>query len=270
MSIIEYKIPLIVNSDPRAGALNVGDNGASFEIELEQPLYIPREALQCYITVQNFTFWYTFYNITAENNVMDVSYFDGILLVQSTLTIDPGLYDLDHLNVEIQRKLAASPLPSDLFVLQPSTSDQKTVIRFNYTGVQVDFTVGNSIGPLLGFNSRLVPLAQTVSAEQYEKSDNQAQFNNVNYVLLHSDLISKGIRVNDKYNQTIAQALLTSAPGSQVVSEPQHLPEIPSNELIGEERSTIRFWITDENDLRLDTSGETWSARMIIHYSMKV
>jgi hypothetical protein len=270
MSLIEYKLPIIVNSDPESGAVNISDDGSSFEIELEQPIYVPRESMNCYITVQNFTFWFTFYNVDETNNKFDITYFDGILFVTQSITIDPGLYDMDHLNQEIVRQISKTAIPTDVIQLQPSTSDQKSVIRFNYTDTQIDFNVANSLGPILGFDLRDVPLAPTTTNEQYEKSDSQASFNAVNYVLLHSDLISKGIRVNDKYNQTIAQALLTAEAGKQVISEPQHIPEIPSNELRGEERTTFRFWITDENDVRLNTRGETYSARLVIHYTMKV
>jgi len=270
MTAIEFKIPYIFNSSAESGAKNISSDGSTFEVELEQPIIIPRDAINCYIKCQNATCWYVFYNIDETNNRIRFTYDDGITIEDETLTIDPGLYDVDHLNAEITRKLSETNMPNDLILLIPSTADQKIVIQFNFTGVQIDLTISNSIREILGFDSRLVPLAPTVSSEQYEKGDRIAEFNNLDYVLLHSDLVSRGIRVNNTYDQTIAQILIDVPAGSQIISAPFNPPEIPSNELIGEKRKTIRFYLTDQDNNFLNTRNETFSCRLVIHYTMKV
>lgn len=272
MNWIEYKLPFIFSSSEAAGATNLNSNKSSFEVNLERPIIIPRESKNCYITVQNATAWWNVFNIQAGvNDQLAVEYFDGVLTVNHTLTLDPGLYDLDHLNTEIERELVGVLLPGNLFFFTPDQATQKVVIQFNYTGVQLDFSAVRNFSILLGFDERLVPLGgQTTTAPQYEKGDNIAEFNTVNYLLIHSDLVSRGIRVNDIYNNTIAQILIDQPPGSQLIETPFNPPEIPANELIGEKRRNLRFWITDDNYNDIDTQGEIFSVRLIIHYSLPI
>lgn len=268
---IEYKLPFIFNSSIQAGAVNKNSLGSSFQVELEQPLVVPREAKNCYITVQNSTAWWNMFNVVQGiNDRIDVEYFNGTTTVNHTLTIEPGLYDLDHLSEELGRELYAHSMPYDLFTLVPDQSTQKTVIQFNYSGVQLDLSITRNFAELLGFEERDVPFAGQTAGVQYEKSDNVAHFNSIDYLLLHSDIVSRGIRINEKYQNVISQILINVPPGSQIIDSPFNPPEIPAPELIGEKRMTIRFWITDQNNQLVDTQGEDFSCRLIVHYSMEM
>jgi hypothetical protein len=113
-----------------------------------------------------------------------------------------------------------------------------------------------------------VPAIQTTGV-QYERSDQVASFNPVEFFLLHSSLVSTGLRINNVYNNTIAQVLIDVPPGSQIVSAPFNIPEIPAPELAGSDRKNIRFWLTDNNNNLVNTRSEFFSLRLIIHYSLK-
>jgi hypothetical protein len=93
-----------------------------------------------------------------------------------------------------------------------------------------------------------------------------AQFNQVNYFLIHSDLTNKGIRFNNKYNQSLGQVLINVAPGSQIVSTPFNPAKVAASELGGSVRTLLRFWLTDDKDRRVETNNEYWSARIVITY----
>ena len=267
---IEYKLPFIFSSSASSGAQNISPDGSSFEVLLDRPLVVPRMAKNCYITVQNATAWWNIFNIELNiNDQLDVEYFDGILTLNVTITVEPGLYDLEHLSAEMGRELLAAGIPQDLFVLVPDQATQKSVIQFNYSGVQLDFDIARNFAAILGFNERLVPLAGQTTGVQFEKSDNIANFNTIDYLLIHSDLVSRGIRINDKYTNVIAQLLIDVPPGSQIVSRPFNPPEIPADELIGEKRKNIRFYLTDQDNKLVNTEGELFSCRLIIHYSLK-
>lgn len=273
---IEYKVPFIFSSSAEAGATNISADGSSFEVVLDRPLVVPRKAQNVFITVQAASAWWNEFNIKqGVNDQLDVTYHDGILQTTQTITLEPGLYDLDHLSEEIGRELVAVGYPQDLFVLIPNEASQKVVIQFNYgaapVGVQLDFTVARNFAELIGFDERLVPLGGlTTTNPQFETSDNVAQLNQVDYLLIHSDLVSRGIRINDRYQNIIAQLLINVAPGSQIIDSPFNPPEIPCQELAGESRKNIRFWITDNNNRLLDTKGELFGVRLIIHYYMKM
>ncbi len=270
-SYIEYKLPFIFSSSAASGAQNISPDGSSFEVLLDRPIVIPRESKNCYITVQNATAWWNIFNVKLNiNDQLDVEYFDGVLTVNITITIEPGLYDLDHLSAEIGRELLAGNVPQDLFILTPDQATQKSVIQFNYSGVQLDFSIARNFANLLGFDERLVPLGGQTTGVQFEKSDNIANFNEIDYLLIHSDLVSRGIKINNRYTNTIAQLLIDVAPASQIVSRPFNPPEIPANELIGEKRKNLRFYLTDQDNNLVDTNGELFSVRLIIHYSLKM
>ena len=83
---------------------------------------------------------------------------------------------------------------------------------------------------------------------------------------MHTDLTNTGIRVNDKFTQTIAQIAIDVAPGSQITYAPYHIPSISINELIGAKKNIIRMWLTDDQNNRVNTGGEDWSARIVIKY----
>ena len=268
---IEYKLPFIFSSSAAAGAQNISQNGSSFEVNLDRPIIVPRHAKNCYITVQNATAWWNMFNVEAGvNDQLDVEYFDGVLTVNISIFLESGLYDLEHLSTEIGRELVAGGVPQDLFILTPDQETQKSVIQFNYSGVQLNFNIARNFAALLGFNERLVPLGGQTTGVQFEKSDNVANFNTIDSLLIHSDLVSRGIRINDKYQNIIVQLLIDVAPGSQIIERPFNPPEIPADELIGEKRKNIRFYLTDQDSNPVNTQGEIFSCRLVIHYSIKI
>lgn len=271
---IEYQIPFIVSSSSASGASNIRSDGSTFEINLETPLIIPNEAKYVQVHVQSATVWFNTYNILAGvNDQFKLSYDDGVLAVDYNLTIEAGIYDLDHLSAAIQRELNDAGGESSWISLTGDSSTQKTVIQFNETattgGLRIDFTIANTFREVLGFDSRLVPLAGDTTGQEYEYGDDVAQFSPLEYYLLHSDLVSKGIRINNIYSQTIAQILISNvSAGSQIVYEPQNVPKINAMELRNQKRRQIKFWLTDDADNLVDTHSEVWSARIIISYYM--
>ena len=184
-----------------------------------------------------------------------------------TITIPQGLYDLSGINSAIQRELenaGAQIDPNPLITLTPDEPTQKVEMRFNYTTVEVDFTQPDTPRDLLGFaNAVYGPYG---GAPINILAPNIAAFNQVNYFLIHSDLTNKGIRFNNNYNQTIGQVLIDVSPGSQIVSRPFNPARIPVPELGGAKRTNIRMWLTDDDDRRVNTNGEYWTARLVIRY----
>lgn len=269
---MEFKIPFIVNSNSTAGARNRSSDGSSFEIFLDEALIVPPDAFNVFLIVQEAQVWNNVYNIQqGVNDKIRVVYDDGVLTTDNLLTIEPGLYDLAHLNQAVRRELANNGLDSNLLSLIADTASGKVVFQFNATGIQVDVSVPNNFSQVLGFDERLIPLAgPTTSEEEYVIGDRVAQFNNLEYFLIHSDLVSRGLRTNSIYNQSIAQIPITAPPGSLIVSEPRNPPQIPCNELIGTKRKLIRFFLTDDKNNLIDTNGEDWSARFVLHYTLPI
>lgn len=360
------EITMIVSSDPQNGAVNRSSDGSYFEIQLQDGLSLPNEALNPTLSVEEATVWWTIPNIiTGQNdkmyitgegalpqvigkidlgfpapssysltvvsaNVSTLSLLNGaggmplgvfvvgdkfrpnsglssgieytITVINSDLatsksytvsgllegnipsntgdfsrirtgvlnnyvvTIPQGLYDLNGINQAILRGLenaGAKINPSPLITLTPDEPTSRVELRINYNNVVVNFTYADTPRDILGFNSSVLgpyPNAITILAP------NTAAFNQVNYLLIHSDLTNKGIRFNNNYNQTVAQVLIDVSPGSQIVSRPYNPPRVAVPELINAKRNNIRMWLTDDNDRRVNTNGEYWTARIVIRY----
>lgn len=273
--MIPEETSLLVSSDPQQGAINRSADGSEFEIQLDQAINIPKDALNVNVSVEEATVWWTVPNIIMGEN--DTFYIFGddnqaIPVPQLfTVIIPQGLYDLTGLNNSLQSGLEAlgartndgvNPLP--LVSLSPDNATQKVLLRFNYANVTVDFTPANAPKTILGFDSLLYgPYA---GAPLNILAPNVAQFNTVNYFLIASDLVQKGIRFNNRYNQVITQVLINVAPGSQIVSTPFNPAQTDANELAGAKRTNLRFRLTDERLRPVNTNGEFWSARIVIRY----
>ena len=266
---ITEEINMIISSDPIRGASNISADGSSFEIDLDDGgITIPKTAEGAHLQVDEATAWWTIPNIITGVN--DKLYITGPnasdVYVNFEINIPQGLYDLSGLNQAILRELEIAgakidPLP--LITLLPDEPTQKVEIRLEYPNTVVDFLPNDTFRDILGFNAALVgPFlgAQTILG------DNVAKFNTIDSLLLHSDLTTRGLRLNNQYDQTIAQILIDVSPGSQIVSRPFNPARINVDELKGQQRKKIRFWLTDQNNNLVNTTGEYFTARLVIKY----
>ncbi len=266
---IPEEISMLVSSDPEAGATNVSSDGSYFEVQLQDGLKIPSDALNVNIEVEEASVWWVVPNIiTGQNDKMYITAPDTADVVQNyVITIPQGLYDLSGLNQAVLRELenaGAKIDPDPVITMTPDEATQKVEIRFNYSTVSIDFTQSDTFREILGFDSQIY--GTYPSAPINVLAPNVAQFNQVNYFLLHSDLTNKGIRFNNNYNQTISQILIDVPPGSQIVSKPFNPAKISAPELAGTNRTNLRFWLTDDSNRRVNTNGEYFTARIVIHY----
>ena len=264
---VPQEISMIVSSDPVNGSTNVSSDGSYFEVQLQDSIKIPKDALNVNIAVEEATVWWTVPNIiTGENDKLYITGPDTSDVVTNyVITIPQGLYDLAGINEAIFRELESAGAkvdPEPLIILSPDEATQKVELRFNYATVVIDFTPNDTPREILGFDSAVY----SPVPDNPLLAPRVASFNRVNFFLIHSDLTNTGIRFNNNYNQTIGQVLIDVAPGSQIVSKPFNPARINADELAGTSRTNLRFWLTDDEDRRVNTNGEYWSARIVIHW----
>jgi hypothetical protein len=71
--LVPEEINFLVTSDPSQGAKNVTTNGSRFYVKLEEPIEVPKDALNATLTVEESTVWWTVPNIiTGENDKLYV------------------------------------------------------------------------------------------------------------------------------------------------------------------------------------------------------
>lgn len=271
--LIPQEISFLVTSDPLQGAVNKSSDGSEFEIQFDDALIIPSDAVSVSVCCEEATVWWTVPNIITDNNNMFYIYGNSALGVPTlyTISIAQGLYDLNALNASLLNGLESSGAKQmngnvyqPLISLSADNATQKVLIRFNYPNVYIDFTQANTSREILGFNSAIYgPYALT---PQNIIAPNVASFNTVNYFLIASDLVQKGIRFNNRYNQIISQVLINVSPGSQIVNTPFNPPRVQAQELAGARRTNLRFRLSDDRLRPVNTNGEYWTARIVIRY----
>ena len=264
MSIIT-EIPIIATSSTLAGAQNVNDLGSSFDIFLDEPIEIPRDAHNCHINVTESTVWWTTPNISATigNNQFYFKY-NGFVYQE---TIPNGLYSVSDLSNALDRIIQTITTVSGAVTLTSDNATQKVELTINVADFQIDFTQSDTCRDILGFNSQLIPTPDPTTGVYSVLADNIAEFNSIDYYLLHSDLVSKGIRVNDKFTQTISKISIDKEPGSQIIAKDFNPLYVDADHLKGTSIGRIKFWLTDQDDNLVDTNGELFSCTLTIKYT---
>ena len=263
MNVVE--IGLIASSNPENGAVKISSGGDQFSVFYNNPINIPganHGFNYVDIAAQATTLWYNFPNITSENNNFRIT----IGVTVFNVTIAEGLYTLDDLNESIDREIESLGGDTTVYQFQADTPTDKVNIFLAGTvgtPVQIDFTIANSIRTILGFDSQLVPPAPATT-DYNQLGDSIANFNQINSVLVHTDLVDSGIRIGSSFNSALQQVYLTTAPNFQQISEPFNLQWVAADALRGKTRTEARFWITDEQNRPLNTRGEFWDVNFVI------
>lgn len=269
MSVVyEKEQSYFFSSDPNVGASQVMANGSKFSVALNNPILIPKGAIECSMSVNSAAIWYVNPNVSLElkNNTFRFTTTSAPAGTY-TFTFPNGLYSLQELNSTISNNLINIGLPSNLFVLSGDNATQKTIITFLTSGDSIDFTVANSIRGVLGFNSA-VYTAPSANYNLY--SPNSAAFNADNSYLIASDLVSVGIPLNNQSFQILVNIPIQQgdAPGTQILYAPTNPVWFECKEIVGHPKQFIRFWLTNQSFVPVDTVGETWDFTVVIKWKL--
>jgi len=114
-ALLTQSIPIIVNSDPTAGAENVSADGSSFQITLHDPIMIPRSAVDCKASVTQASIWNTSFNIAAAYSNNQFEFTTSVAPAGTyTWTIPDGLYSVAGLNGYLSAQFVNTGLPANL------------------------------------------------------------------------------------------------------------------------------------------------------------
>jgi hypothetical protein len=264
--IVDKQLCYTFSSNTSTGATNIQNNGASFSVALNSPIYIPKGTVDCTVEVLQAAVWNVSPNISADfgNNRLRFGYNE----VGYTFVIPDGLYSLTDLNATISRLFANAGLPSNLFLLSGDQSTQKTVITFTFAGVQIDFDITDSIRTVLGFDARLSPLAGNSTAGQSDFSDNTAVFNRINSFFVRSSMVNNGLPLNNVGSGIIAAIPITASPGSQINYAPNIPIPVDASNLPGTTLQSISFDLLDQDLRYVNTVGEDWSITLSIKFKI--
>jgi len=246
------EIDIFVSSNTSQGALNVSPDGSQFTVNFSNPIKVTGTG--CMFSIKKSTVWFVTPNII--NGVNSKLYFN-YAATDYIIDLDTGLYDYSGLRNAIAVALGNIPLATDLFVLTSDEATQKTGFIFTGT-VIIDFTQTDTFRDVLGWNS------VTVSgiAGQTKYANNIANFNTIDSFQVHSDIVSGGLSNNGFYSNIvhIINIPLGTNVGSQIVDTPFNPTKIDCSTLDNKTLTAVKFWITDQNNVSINTRGEIWSA----------
>ena len=282
--LIDNEMSMIVNSNPADGAANGSVDGSLFQVNLEDGgIRVPRDAVNVSVSVESASVWFSTPNIISadsldgrlkKNNVLYINALNtSSVATNYVVALEDGLYDLTALNEKIFNTLKNTTIKyttNSPIVFDADSATGKIFAIFNEPSVTINFVPADTFRDILGFASGTItsPAGSSPTTPKTVDAPNVARFNTLTSYLIHSDIVQNGIRFNNSYNQTLTDVLIgDTAPYEQINSTPFNPPRINANELRGIGRNNITFWLTDQDNNRINTNGEYWSFRMVIRYN---
>ena len=259
-------ISIVGSSLTSNGALNISANNDAFSMDFKDPIRIPHTAKNLTLTVQEVSLFNSVPNIVEGVNDKFCITCPSTLDVSTayTLTVPEGLYDYNTLSTEIIELLetaGAKISPDPVISITANEATSRIEITPNYAGVFIDMTQPQTFGAVIGSDNILFGADAGVKISM----PNRAQFNSVDFFLLRSDLVSKGVRVNGEYSNIICKIPVSAYPNAQIIYEPLNPDSIDTNNRIGSLIQHIRFWVTDHAGDTI-VMPEEWSFRLQLTY----
>jgi hypothetical protein len=257
-----------------SGSTKSNSLGNRFNVQLNTAITIPQGSVYASLEVVSAKVWNVSPNISAGigNNRIYFSY-QG---TEYAVMFPDGLYGIDEMNLFMEIYFSNDAiLPNDLFLFEEQGATQKLSIKFNYTGITMDFTKPNACIDVMGFYTThdetadtftsTVIITSTVAGES-SIAPNEARFNRVVNYYITSNLLSDGIPINNTSNGVICEVPINVRAGSLINFVPTNPLRVDCTDLIGQSKQLIAFGLVDQLGREVSTSGEDWSLAIVIRY----
>jgi PHD/YefM family antitoxin component YafN of YafNO toxin-antitoxin module len=188
----------------------------------------------------------SFPNIDASNNKFRYSPNNGATWVD--IEIPVGSYEIKDLNDQIQRVMKEN----GHITLESNNNTLRTALEIS-KNYKVDFTIGNSIRTVLGFNAQ-------VYSSGYNESENIVNIMNVSSLRITSDIISSSYS-NGSTENIIYSFFPGVGPGYKIIEAPVNLIYLP---ITTNTISSMETKLVDQNGKLINLRGEELSIRFHI------
>jgi len=243
----------------------VSSDGSNLSITLPSPgLSVPAGAVNATFEIESASIWNTSPNISvARNNNIFAYSINGV--AQPNIVIADGLYSLSSLNSFLSREFVNRGEDANLITFSGDDSTQKVIATFS-ADVQADFSVTNSVGGIMGFDSVVVPVSPEPTDGYSEIAAYIASFNAINSFSIRSDLVGHGVPINNSGINLLAVIPITAgSTGRQVIYSPNHPTKVDARELRGKTKQTFNLTVCDQNGDPVPQT-ETWSVLVVLRY----
>jgi hypothetical protein len=265
-----------VNSRPSSGALNVSEDGSSFDVKWQDPIRVPQQS-NATLTTLHVEYWNTFRNIYVPATLW---LSNNAASQHIPVIFQPGSYGLDELNNTLMLALATQTVvPAADVEGQILFSGEAASGRLAITFPKGDpwrVWMGDpsfeALRNLMGFSAQeYIPAPAGSFNQEAGRSylaDNRALLNEVTEIILHSDLVSSAnTTLNGRTNMALAAVTPSVAVGSQRIWQAAIPVPIDVPGLEGATTSRASFWLTSQDgDTRVHCGGEDWGTTLLLSW----
>ena len=195
------------------------------------------------------------------------------------LQLPDGLYSVSDLNAALRRLIGNKMIPNtttryntNSITISANSSTQHIIIEMNPGFVLGTLPFLNNIMHTFGITTldNDASGVQFLHDNDYWEADSTAQLTPINSFLLHSDLVERGLCVNNGIANILTEIQLSGPPGSFLTYRPYLPYKLDGNHLKFSSRSTLKFYITDDKNRSLDMFGEAYSFSVVVKYKIDV
>ena len=254
-------------------ATNTLYNGSYCEFQLKSQIQL--DVTKKYkIAMKNVQFWYNFANISSSfnNNKLRFEYNNIVY----TIVFQDGLYNLQAINTVIRNYIEAngdfSPDPLIFNILFQGNSWNGLITMYSTIEankrllIDVNHVDNILIKTTLGFTNNTINHITGIEDTFYDYSTTFAKLNNVNSILLHTNIAHSSTNIYNTENNSdiLSQINLTVSPNSLQNYEPLHLSYCDLNMYSIDK---IIIYLTSENGIigDINTGGETFQCELTIY-----
>ena len=275
---IERKMTYIFSSDPAKGASSVQLQGSVFTVNLQYPISLPIGTKYATMEVHSASIWYVTPNIseTRNNNKLQIT----IGVTPYPIVIPDGLYNfpqlINSLAIVFNSNYPLAPYRwGDMFAFDADSATQRVAITVLKNDAQINWNIADSVRTVFGFVAVPVPPELPINATPpvipivapiTYLGNAEAAFNIINQYYISGDLVHTGIPNNSDSSNLMTVVYIDVPAGSQINYQPQIPLLIDAAELIGGQRTSFTFRLTDQNFIPVDTFGEYWSFILTIRF----
>lgn len=252
-------LDFFVSSKTSLGAINKNSSNSYFEISIDNGFRIPESAYQIRASIRSGAIWNSVPTIVTGVNDQIEGLDGGVPYI---LTIPQGNYSLNELNTAIELEVVTEGLASGSISIAPFLPQSKTDLTLG-AGVTITFDdSGNprNMADLFGFNK-----PQTLAAATTHRSDNISSFNALDYFLISSDLVSDGIRTNNRRKKLLGKIDITAPPNSLINLAAGIPMQVFAPRLAGSTITSMSFELLDD-ELNQVIMPEDWHLGIEITY----
>lgn len=187
-----------------------------------------------------------------EENVNNKIYFSN----GTILSLPTGSYEIDNINEFVKKQIERQNLGIDFKIV----ANNNTLKSEIFCSEGIDFTMGNTLGPLLGFDK--------VNIEPYKwtEAQNQVSINKVDVIRVTCNIV-RGSYIDGVEGHVLHEFYPTVAPGFKIVEKPNTVTYLPINKQNSLEEFIIA--LEDQNGELVNFREENINIRVVIREKLR-